>query len=205
MNEYKGYTVKEVANLIGVRFQTISFYTNEGLIVPEIDNPKGKGTTRRYSKTNIFEILLIKELSLHDFSLDKIKHIIRNIRFKKYFLYQDKIADKIYNELGNENTEDIQISKLIQDYLKLEKTWGDYFSDKFNNNQILLNITNTSDGKYDVFIGKRPISEIDKPLEYQTIIGKINEWKNIYLQDGFYKEIVLIIDITKILKRVAEM
>jgi len=82
--EAKSFTNKEAAEALGMKQATIAFYTNKGFVTPEIANPKGRGTTRRYSKYNLFEFLLIKELARHGLNLERIKTVLftQNIEWK---------------------------------------------------------------------------------------------------------------------------
>lgn len=72
----KEYTRKEVAAKIGISDRTVWFYTEKGLVIPEINNPSGRGTTRKYSAKNILEILVIRELVKYGFNLGTVKHIM---------------------------------------------------------------------------------------------------------------------------------
>lgn len=76
------YTRKEVAARIGISDRTVWFYTEKGLVVPEIDNPHGRGTTRKYSTKNILEILVIREFAKHGLDLETIKHIMTAPRLR---------------------------------------------------------------------------------------------------------------------------
>ena len=60
----KSYTNKEVAEILNMKPGTVSYYTNKGFVKAEVENPKGRGTTRRYSNKNLVEFLLILELNL---------------------------------------------------------------------------------------------------------------------------------------------
>jgi len=55
---------------------TIAYYTNKGFVTPEIKDPKGRGTTRRYSCRNLVEFLMILELQKHGLSLPKVKAVL---------------------------------------------------------------------------------------------------------------------------------
>jgi DNA-binding transcriptional MerR regulator len=72
----KEYTRKEVAAKAGISDRTVWFYTEKGLVVPEIDHSHGRGTTRKYSARNILEILVIRELGKHGLNLETIKQIM---------------------------------------------------------------------------------------------------------------------------------
>lgn len=71
----KGLLRKDIVKIVGVVGRTIQHYTDIGLVVPE--GPlSGKGTKRRYSKQNIFEMLLVQVLIGHGFKLSDVKPII---------------------------------------------------------------------------------------------------------------------------------
>ena len=65
-----GYIKKEVAELLGVRPSLVQYYTDRKIIKPEVDAPTGRGTRRRYSRWNLFEILLTQRLVKHGLPLD---------------------------------------------------------------------------------------------------------------------------------------
>ena len=57
-----GFTRKDVARLLELRPSQVQFYTDQGIVVPEISAPSGKGTRRVYSKRNFLQILITKRL-----------------------------------------------------------------------------------------------------------------------------------------------
>jgi DNA-binding transcriptional MerR regulator len=59
---------------------TIAYYTNKGFVIPDIKNPKGRGTTRHYSRRNLIEFLLINRLRQHGFALEKILEVLRQTK-----------------------------------------------------------------------------------------------------------------------------
>ena len=67
---------REISEKLNISRHTIAYYTNIGLVTPEIYNPIGRGTTRKYSRKNLLEFLLIKELGNCGVSLEKIKEIL---------------------------------------------------------------------------------------------------------------------------------
>ena len=73
----EGYTNKQVADLLKMKTGTVAYYTNKGFVEPEIKNPKGRGTTRRYSRKNLVEFMLILELQRHGMSLSKVMETLR--------------------------------------------------------------------------------------------------------------------------------
>jgi DNA-binding transcriptional MerR regulator len=74
------FTRKELEEILGIPARRIQFYTDEELLVPEVENPKGRGTTRRYSKFNLLELLIVRELSNSGVQLVKLKEILGKLR-----------------------------------------------------------------------------------------------------------------------------
>ena len=107
--------------------QTVGFYANKGLIVPSVSNPKGRGTTRLYSKTNLLEFLLLKELGKHGLMHERIENIISKLKQEAFF-----------KEYGEEPS-----SKDIQSFVKhrgKNQAWGSILlnPDLFQNNRLYL-------------------------------------------------------------------
>lgn len=77
----KGFIRKEVEKISGIPARRIQFYTDRGFVTPEIENPKGvRGATRRYSRNNLLEFMIIKELSKYHVGLSIIKSVMDFIR-----------------------------------------------------------------------------------------------------------------------------
>jgi DNA-binding transcriptional MerR regulator len=76
------FTKKEVAEVLEISAGTVEFYTDERLLIPEIANPSGRGKTRKYSRKNLLEILLIRQLASYGLSLAIIKSIMEKARQK---------------------------------------------------------------------------------------------------------------------------
>ena len=70
---------KEVAALTGIPARTVQYYTEQVGVVPDIADPKKRGSNRIYSRENVVEFLLIKELSKQGLSLAIIKIIIKQL------------------------------------------------------------------------------------------------------------------------------
>ena len=81
MKNIQLYTKKQMAELLDVKPRTIQYYTEQELIIPK-ENPTGKGTTRKYSEDNIFQFLLIKQLSDVGLDLKTIKQILDALKVK---------------------------------------------------------------------------------------------------------------------------
>jgi DNA-binding transcriptional MerR regulator len=100
------FTKKEVAEALGITPRTIHFYTDEGLVIPEKANPVGRGTTRKYSRRNLIEFLLIRELAKNGLSLEKIKNVMNKLR--------SQYDDNFLNPEGSwEKKSNRQLVKLI--------------------------------------------------------------------------------------------
>lgn len=76
-----GYIRKEVEELIGMSARKIQFYTDLGLVIPAVENPTGRGTTRRYSRRNMFELLIIQELVRNGVTLENVKTLMLAMTF----------------------------------------------------------------------------------------------------------------------------
>lgn len=76
----EGYIRKQLEKITGIPAGRIQFYTDSGLLIPEIDNPSGRGTTRVYSRKNLFELLIIRELANAGIQLNKIKAIFFHLK-----------------------------------------------------------------------------------------------------------------------------
>lgn len=79
------WTKTEAANATGLTARTIHFYTDEGLVIPEIAFPRGKGTTRKYSARNLVEFLIISELVKCGLTLKNIKHVMEMVKNQGLF------------------------------------------------------------------------------------------------------------------------
>lgn len=69
------YTKTQVAEILNLTPRTIHFYTDEGLVVP-VENPTGRGKTRRYSFENVVQLAVVRELTGNGFDLRTIRQIL---------------------------------------------------------------------------------------------------------------------------------
>lgn len=79
MKKPESYTNKEVSVILGVKQSNISYYTNIGVVIPKIANPRGRGNVKRYSVSNIVDFLLIRELSRNGMSLKRINFVLSGL------------------------------------------------------------------------------------------------------------------------------
>ncbi len=80
-NEFKGFTQKDIATYLNMNLETVAFYAKIGLIIPDIDNPKGRGRVRRYSEKNLIEFMVVKEFSRLGLPLNIIRLVHEQITF----------------------------------------------------------------------------------------------------------------------------
>ena len=73
----QGYTNKQAAAALNLKPATISYYTNQGFIEPEVSNPKGRGTTRRYSRRNLVELLVVRRMVDAGVRLEAAEQLLR--------------------------------------------------------------------------------------------------------------------------------
>jgi DNA-binding transcriptional MerR regulator len=71
----KSYIKKELSEITGLNPRLIQFYTDEGLITPEVDKGAGRGKVRRYSVKNLLEFAIIKELNDYGLNISALKQI----------------------------------------------------------------------------------------------------------------------------------
>ena len=91
-----GYIRKEASEITQIRARTIQYYTDRGFVNPDVFAAKGRGTTRRYSLKNLVELAIVKELSAHGYTLERIEKIMGDLRESRERLdsYWDKANDK---------------------------------------------------------------------------------------------------------------
>jgi DNA-binding transcriptional MerR regulator len=75
-----GYIRKEASAITQIPARTIQYYTDRGFVTPDVAAPTGRGTTRRYSLKNLVELSIVKELTTHGLTLNKIEEIMRVVR-----------------------------------------------------------------------------------------------------------------------------
>ena len=74
------YTKKQVSEITGLAPRLVQFYTEEGVVSPDIDEGKGRGKFRRYSIYNVFQFGLINELTHYGINLTKLKDMMEQFK-----------------------------------------------------------------------------------------------------------------------------
>lgn len=69
----KSFTQKEIVEIIGINPNTLQVWLRDGLIIPSIANPKGRGQTRLYSVSDLTLIKIISILSQLSYNRATIK------------------------------------------------------------------------------------------------------------------------------------
>ena len=75
------FTKKQAHEITGLPLRSIQYYTERGVIVPEVDPGEGKGSKRLYSKKNLVEIGIIKCLSDYQLAFPVVKRVMGFLKF----------------------------------------------------------------------------------------------------------------------------
>ena len=111
----RGMIRKEMARISGITPRMVQYYTDTKIIVPEIENPIGRGTVRRYSRRNLFEFLLIKRLVSSGVHLLKMPYIIKNL--PEYYSVNDKILFLVIKYRHNKSIQDVEVEVRSSPYI----------------------------------------------------------------------------------------
>lgn len=76
----KEFIKKDIQEILGLRRGCVEHYYQQGLILPEINDPTGRGTRRRYSARNLVEFAVIRELVASGTPIKKIKQVFDEAR-----------------------------------------------------------------------------------------------------------------------------
>jgi DNA-binding transcriptional MerR regulator len=104
------FTGEKIAEQVGRTKRTVKLWTDEGIIIPDVQPPQGRGVARLYSERNLIEFSMVDSLLDEGVNLSVIKVILAEARKYRDF-YKDpawgKDKDLIYigdfrnPELGN--------------------------------------------------------------------------------------------------------
>jgi len=114
-----GYIRKEAAETLEVKPSLIQFYTDQGIIIPGINAPTGRGTRRIYSKRNLLEILIAKRFIEHGLSVKKVKNIFFSTRLREKYTTSPSEIDQLPDELTTD-----QKNQIIASSQYLNMFWG---------------------------------------------------------------------------------
>ena len=74
------YTQKEIMQKSGMAPYQIQFYVLKGVVEPEEGKGEGRGRVRRYSRENLLDFLLIKQLLSWGMTVGKIKNVLKIVK-----------------------------------------------------------------------------------------------------------------------------
>jgi len=97
----EGYTRKQISEILDMPERAINYYTERNMVIPEIDKGYGRGKVRRYSKQNIVEIGILKQLAGYGLSFKVVDTIFSQLRnpqsgFGHIFKAREKIKMNSY-------------------------------------------------------------------------------------------------------------
>lgn len=101
------YTQKKVVEAIGISPNTLQVYLKDKLIVPSIANPKGRGTVRLYSFSDVVQVRIMQLLSQHNYNREVM------LRLSQFFNEHTKKVSNLLSPSGRRLDEEIVLLKLF--------------------------------------------------------------------------------------------
>lgn len=103
------WTLSEAARFLGEPQHRLIYLCEKGVVVPDLGNAKGRGSSRRFSARNLLEfavVLKLRELTLPVDTVAAIIHVLR--------AFETKVADEIkgfdlIHSLRGKNAPDLRI------------------------------------------------------------------------------------------------
>ena len=74
------YNSKLASRIVGVSLRQIQYWDEQGFIRPSVKLAGGRGTKRLYSFHDLICLKVVKDLTHHGFSLQKVKRCLRALR-----------------------------------------------------------------------------------------------------------------------------
>lgn len=79
------YSKRDIAKILGKSHRNITYWTDFGLVIPDIQPSQGRGIARIYSGRNLIEFGMIEiMLNQYGISLDNIRYILKVLREGDY-------------------------------------------------------------------------------------------------------------------------
>ena len=75
----EGYTKKDVVERTEIDPRLIQFYVDSGVITPELHHGTRRGQPHRYSKMNLFQFRLIKELREYGMNVRTVREVLTHL------------------------------------------------------------------------------------------------------------------------------
>jgi DNA-binding transcriptional MerR regulator len=97
-------TAREISQILGIYIKTLAYWVNREILVPGVFFPKGRGTTRLFSKYNVFEAAIIRELVKDELPLAFVKRVLDVLRERQFldsfsYLFSNGTGDEIQTYL----------------------------------------------------------------------------------------------------------
>jgi len=134
MNEF---SKKQAAEATGLSLRAIQYYTERGVVSPDVDEGAGKGSKRLYSKQNLVELSIIKALSEYQIAFPIVKTVMDLLRTPLPYKKEDKEM-KVHSGGILEIWEQIESSAYIE-LFKREKGFLPMFSVKKKGDDFTIN------------------------------------------------------------------
>jgi hypothetical protein len=83
------YSKRDIAKIIGRTHRNITYWTDFGLVIPDVQPSQGRGISRIYSDRNLIEFAMIDIMvKVMKVSLDTIQYIFKNLRAGFYIEWE---------------------------------------------------------------------------------------------------------------------
>jgi DNA-binding transcriptional MerR regulator len=76
----EAYDSKMVSRIVGVSLRQIQYWDERGFVRPSVKPAQGRGTKRLYSFRDLVCLKVVKDLTYHGFSLQKIRRCLRPLK-----------------------------------------------------------------------------------------------------------------------------
>src|SRR4051794_28574816 len=76
----RAFTTAEISKTTGFSVKQLSYWAEQGLIVPSIQQSHGPGTRRRYSIEDLIKLQVVKRLKGHGRSTHKLRNAINTLK-----------------------------------------------------------------------------------------------------------------------------
>jgi DNA-binding transcriptional MerR regulator len=80
MGNRENYDSKTASRIVGVSLRQIQYWDEQGFLRPSVKHAGGRGTKRLYSFHDLVCLKVIKDLTRHGFTLQKIRRCLRPLR-----------------------------------------------------------------------------------------------------------------------------
>jgi DNA-binding transcriptional MerR regulator len=99
---------KKAGSFVGVPQRNVQFWTEQGLLHPDIADTTGTGIRRRYSGLNVIELGIIKSLASEGLLLKTIKGVMGGLRIHRELIF-DEEATYLSVGISDDSPEEVQV------------------------------------------------------------------------------------------------